>query len=50
MENTAIIENLNELKGGLENLTDTDLLENRMLLLSLVDEILENIKGENTNE
>jgi hypothetical protein len=39
-----ILNNLNELKGAMENLTDSDLIEMRMKMLNLVDECLENIQ------
>jgi hypothetical protein len=39
-----ITNNLNELKGAFENLTDRDLIEMRMKMLSLIDECLENIQ------
>lgn len=36
--------NLNELKGAMENLTDSDLIEMRMQMLNLIDECLESIQ------
>jgi hypothetical protein len=39
-----LLNNLNELKGAMENLTDNDLIEMRMNLLTLIDECLESIK------
>jgi hypothetical protein len=36
--------NLNELKGAMENLTDSDLIEMRVKILNLIDECLENIQ------
>ncbi len=36
-----LIKNLNEIKGALENLTDKDLIENRINLLELIEECLE---------
>jgi hypothetical protein len=39
-----ITNNLNELKGAMENLTDSDLIEMRMNLLTLIDECIESIQ------
>lgn len=42
----VILDNLMELKGGLENLTDTDLIDDRELLLSIVMDTLEELSNE----
>lgn len=39
--NELMLNNLNEIKGALENLSDSDLLEYRMKILELVEECLE---------
>jgi hypothetical protein len=36
--------NLNELKGAFENLADSDLIEMRMKILTLIDECLESVQ------
>jgi len=39
--NELLLNNLNEIKGALENLTDIDLLDSRIDLLKLIEECLE---------
>lgn len=40
-----LINNLNELKGALENMTDSDLIQGRMELLKLIEESLEIVES-----
>lgn len=40
MRNQKLYNNLEEIKQGLENLTDTDLVNNRMTMLEIVNDCL----------
>jgi hypothetical protein len=39
-----LLNNLNEVKGAMENLTDNDLIEMRIKMLNLIDECIEDIQ------
>lgn len=43
---SKILDNLNELKGALENMNDGHLLDSRMMMLDMVEECLQEIESE----